>query len=281
MKKEIKIFHIDAFTKIPFQGNAAAVTFGNGLTREEMQSIAFEMNLSETAFLSKSEKADFKLQWFTPKLEVQLCGHATIASLHFLKENGLIKDKVTFETLSGILKCEYKEGKYSMQIPLYKSREYNGDKEKLASALGVSLETINHNKLLVMENGNLYIHISSLEKMKNISPDFKSLKQISDIEGIVLFTTETIEPENNAHLRYFTPWYGIDEDPVTGSANGPLLLIMQQLNLIEGENDIHLNFEQGDFLNRKGRIGVHYLQDADELYISGDAVTIIKGELLL
>lgn len=81
MKKKFEIFQIDAFTKLPFKGNAAGVTFGDGLSSKEKQLIAREMNLSETAFISKSKIADHNLQWFTPTSEVKICGHATIASL--------------------------------------------------------------------------------------------------------------------------------------------------------------------------------------------------------
>ena len=92
MAKEIEIFQIDAFTTELFRGNPAGVTFSNKLTEVEMQLIAKEMNLSETAFISESKITDYKLQWFTPTKEVNLCGHATIAALHFLFETGIISD---------------------------------------------------------------------------------------------------------------------------------------------------------------------------------------------
>ena len=113
MAKKINIYQIDAFTNKPFQGNQAAVCFADGLTKNEMQLIANEMNLAETAFISKSDNADFNLRWFTPTTEVELCGHGTIASLHFLNENGKLKDnsEITFDTLSGVLKCKFQRWK--------------------------------------------------------------------------------------------------------------------------------------------------------------------------
>ena len=125
MGKKINIYQIDAFTDRPFSGNPAGVTFADVLTSEEMQLIAKEMNLAETAFLGKSDKADYHLRWFTPAVEVDLCGHATIASLHFLNENKLLKEgqEITFDTLSGILKCRFENGKYFMQIPIYSVKE--------------------------------------------------------------------------------------------------------------------------------------------------------------
>lgn len=277
-----KIFQIDAFTDKPFEGNPAAVTFGDDLSRDEMQKIAREMNLSETAFISKSSSSDFKLQWFTPKNEVKLCGHGTIASLHFLNENNfLVKDEITFETLSGILKCRFNGGKYFMQMPDYKIYGYNENKEAVVSALGLERKNLNETPFILLENGNLYIHVSSISVLKNTAPDFKSLKNINGIEGVVLFTRETIDEGNDAHTRYFTPWHGIDEDPVTGSANGPLLPVLQHLGFIKADGDVNVIFEQGDFLNRRGRVGVSFFTGTNELYISGNAVTVLRGEITL
>ena len=135
MAKEIEIFQIDAFTTEPFRGNPAAVTFSKDLREVEKQLIAKEMNLSETAFISESKIADYKLQWFTPTKEVNLCGHATIASLHVLFEKEMISENqnISFETLSGIINCAYKSGKYFMQIPTPQLNEFDGCKEEIAA----------------------------------------------------------------------------------------------------------------------------------------------------
>ena len=139
MGKKIEIFQIDAFTDKPFSGNPAGVTFAEGLTSEEMQLIAKEMNLAETAFLGKSDKANYHLRWFTPAVEVELCGHATIASLHFLNENKLLKEgqEITFDTKSGILKCRFENRKYFMQVPVYSMKEFTGNKNELLNCLGI------------------------------------------------------------------------------------------------------------------------------------------------
>ena len=105
MKKLNDVYQIDAFTDLPFNGNPAGVVYSDDLNKAEMQLIAREINVSETAFISKSREADFNLRWFTPSVEVKLCGHATIASLHYLVQKGLIKNNstLTFNTLSGIV----------------------------------------------------------------------------------------------------------------------------------------------------------------------------------
>jgi len=287
MKKIINVCQIDAFTDEPFRGNPAGVVFSDELNKEEMQYIAREFNVSETAFISKTDEADFNLQWFTPKVEVKLCGHASIAAIHFLLQQGIIKDNstITFKTLSGILKGSTKNGLHSLSLPIPELKNFEGNKEEIIKALNCSKVIIAEKFPFILdEGGYLYINISSLNDLMNIKPDFKKLSELSvsvkGYDSFTLFTTETIEKENHAHLRFFTPFYGIDEDPVTGSANGPLLLVLRKLGLIEQntENKIY-KFEQGDVLDRKGRINVSYSPARNELIISGKATTIFKGEL--
>jgi len=287
MQKKIEIYQIDAFTDKPFGGNPAGVTLSNDLSKDEMQLIAKEMNLAETAFLSRSDKADYNLRWFTPTVEVKLCGHATIASLHFLNEKKLIKNSsVKFETFSGILSCGIKDGKYFMQIPIFNMKEYDGNKEEILEALGIKKTEIEDSSpFILLENGYLYIRIKKLETLKNIKPDFKSLLRLSNenkpFDCVTVFTTETIDKDSFANLRFFAPFYGIDEDPVTGSANGPLLLVLKRLGLIKDSDvEISVTFEQGDFMNRRGRVTVTYNGKSNDLYISGNAVTVLKGEMI-
>jgi trans-2,3-dihydro-3-hydroxyanthranilate isomerase len=290
MKKKIEIYQIDAFTNQPFRGNSAGVTIAGELTKDEMQSIANEMNLAETAFLSKpasSNKADYILRWFTPKTEVNLCGHATIASLHFLKEHNLLKNgSVRFETLSGILNCGSKDGKYFMEIPVSSMGKFNGNKEEIMKTVGIEKSTIDEFvPFILLDNKNLYIYVRNLFALQALRPDFNSLSKLTEtkheFEGVVVFTLETFEKENFAHSRYFVPYYGINEDPVTGSTNGPLMLVLQELGFVKkSDEDITLTFEQGDFIGRAGRVTVSHSSSRNELYISGNAVTVLKGEII-
>ncbi len=288
MANKIEIYQIDAFTKDIFGGNPAGVIFNDELNETEKQLIAREMNISETAFISSSQIADFKLQWFTPANEVNLCGHATIASLHFLFEKGLAGNDqpITFETRSGIIKCIVHAGKYLMQIPIPQLYNFEGQKDEILDALGIDRIDVSDLPFILLSNRYLFIQINSLKALWNIKPDFKRLKQLSlikkDFSDVAVFTTETVDKSSYAHLRFFAPVDGIDEDPVTGSACGPLLLVMLKLGLIKNyEDDKIVFFEQGDVLNRKGRVGVHYNSLQNELYISGKAVTAIKGNLFL
>jgi trans-2,3-dihydro-3-hydroxyanthranilate isomerase len=287
MKTLTNVYQIDAFTDEAFRGNPAVVIYSDELSREEMQLIARECNVSETAFISKSEGADFNLKWFTPAVEVKLCGHATIASIHYLKELGIIRENshFTFNTLSGILKCKTENGIHTLSLPVTKLKIFEGDKEEIISALGGE-KYINpgNSPFIIDDGGYLYIYISSLDGLMNIKPDFRKLSDLSSqgkgYEAFTLFTTETVEKANHAHLRFFVPYYGLDEDPVTGSANGPLLLVLRKLGFIEENTEGKIyTFEQGDILGRKGRINVSYSSSKNYLTISGKAVTVFRGEL--
>jgi PhzF family phenazine biosynthesis protein len=285
MGKKVNIYQIDAFTDKPFQGNPAGVTFADGLTSEEMQLIAKEMNLAETAFLGKSDKADYHLRWFTPAVEVELCGHATIASLHFLNENKLLKEgqEMTFDTRSGILKCRFESGKYFMQIPIYSMKEFKEGNEEILNSLGIEKTDIDENvPFLTAENSYLYINMKSLKALHKLKPDYKALKKLNSPgkECIAVYTLETVDKGSFAHSRFFAPYYGIDEDPVTGSMNGPLIQVLIKAGFIKDEGqELNYTFEQGDVLGRRGRVGVRYSSAKKELYISGNAVTMLKGEM--
>jgi len=287
MKKKLEIFQIDSFTDVPFKGNPAGVTFGDGLSSNEKQLIAREMNLSETGFISKSKVADHKLQWFTPTSEVKICGHATIAALHFLNKRKLIKNKqqIRFETLSGVLNCYYDGKNYFMQLPVPKLSIYENSKADLLKILGVKTNSSSQAlPFIIVNRETCYINVDSLKVLKDIEPDYNALLKTGKIKKefkiIVAYTLETFDKNSSAHSRCFAPYYGINEDPVTGSTNGPLLLVLNKLGFLRQLKDItSVTFEQGDFIGRKGRVGVTFDSLKNELYISGKAVTILKGNL--
>jgi PhzF family phenazine biosynthesis protein len=287
MKKKLEIFQIDSFTDLPFKGNPAGVTFGDDLSSNEKQLIAREMNLSETAFISKSKVADYKLQWFTPISEVKICGHATIASLHYLTIKKILMEnqRVKFETLSGILNCFYDGINYFMQLPVPKLSIYKNSKGELLKILGVKINSSSQAlPFIIVNRETCYINVNNLEVLKNIQPDYNALLKIGKIKKefriIVAYTLETFDKNSSAHSRCFAPYYGINEDPVTGSTNGPLLLVLNKLGFLkQPKNIVSVTFEQGDFIGRKGRVGVTFDYLKNELYISGKAVTILKGNL--
>ena len=166
--------------------------------------------------------------------------------------------------------------------------KFKGNKEEIIKSLGIEssarLWRDESVPFILLENKNLYIYVKNLSALKTLRPDFNALVNLSktkkEFEGVVVFTLETFEKENFAHSRYFVPYWGINEDPVTGSTNGPLILVLQELGFIKkSDEDITLTFEQGDFIGRTGRVTVTHSSSRNELFISGDAVTVLKGEL--
>lgn len=287
MPKQFEIFHINAFTNSPFEGNAAAVMFGDELSDHQMQRIANQTNYSETAFLISSDKASYKLRWFTPVKEVDLCGHATVASLHFLNEKGLFKksDLITFETRSGILKCSINDNEYSLHVPVYPVQELSPQNRKeIIASFYIPDEIIDKNTpFFTLSNNFLFIKIKSYNQLISYNPDFNLDSQfISKFQDVSLYTTETIERQNAAYQRFFAPGCGITEDPVTGSASAYLGLVLQKAGFIS-VNDLKssITIEQGDHLGRRGRVKVSFDPDSKELIISGHAVTFLKGSIFI
>lgn len=257
------IFIVDAFTKEAFKGNPAAVCLPiKNVNTEWMQSVAAEMNLSETAFLKKNERG-YDLRWFTPEIEVDLCGHATLASSHILWEEGLLpeKEKAFFNTLSGTLTAEKKSDKIELNFPS-KSEKKISEYGKLQSVLGA-------NFVYAGKSGYYYIiEVETDDIVKNLKPDFGALKEITEF-GIIV-TSKSSSDEYDFVSRFFAPSVGINEDPVTGSTHcvlGPYWI--KKLN--------KKNLRAFQASKRGGVLNIKV--EGDRVHIAGNAVTVMKGEL--
>jgi PhzF family phenazine biosynthesis protein len=208
MKMNLPIYQVDAFANNPFEGNPAAVVpLDNWHNDETLQAIAAENNLAETAFFVKTENG-FHLRWFTPSVEVPLCGHATLASAFIIfTELGYDKDSIHFETKSGILVVKRKDDGFVMDFPLAPPTPC-AIPEGLEEAIGAKLIEAHVNRfcLVVTENE---------DAVKNAKPDFKALAKIAPSDFILTAKSETYDFVSRA----FAPSHGIDEDPVTGSAH--------------------------------------------------------------
>lgn len=286
MPNQFEIYHINAFTTNPFEGNAAAVMFGDNLTEHQMQQIAAQTNYSETAFLTSSSKADYKLQWFTPLKEVDLCGHATIASLHYLSQTGSIKKGITllFETRSGLLECSINNNEYAMQMPIYNVFELNRLKEDLISAYNIPENIIDTDTpILTLSNNYVFVKIKSYNELVSYNPIFNPDSEIlNEYPDLSLYTTETIEENNIAHQRFFAPGFGIPEDPVTGSASAYLALVLLKVGIVSEISLLNsIIIEQGDHLGRRGRVKVGFNKKEQKLIIKGNAVTFLKGNIFI
>jgi PhzF family phenazine biosynthesis protein len=206
------LFHVDAFTDKPFSGNPAAVCILPRWKEDPwMQAVAAEMNLSETAFLVQTSKG-FDLRWFTPKVEVDLCGHATLASAHVLWQEDLAKPEaeLCFSTQSGILKAARHGNDIELDFPM-KPEEPAEAPPGLVEALDVKPTYLGKNQF------DYLVEVESEAVLRAISPDFKRLATIP-VRGIIV-TSRSADSEFDFLSRFFAPAAGIDEDPVTGSAH--------------------------------------------------------------
>lgn len=258
------IYIVDAFTDKAFKGNPAAVCFPKeDVDSNWMQSVAAEINLSETAFLRKSNEG-FDLRWFTPEVEVDLCGHATLASAHVLWESSLLDsgEVAIFNSKSGVLTAEKKNEEIELNFPSMSIQEISGT-EKLKEALGIDFVYTGHAK------GYYIFEVESEDIVINTKPDFSALKEITDCGVIV--TSKSTSEEFDFVSRFFAPAYGIDEDPVTGSAHCVLGPYWKK----------KLNKEILRAYQASRRGGVLSIRIEDErVYIAGEAVTVMKGELV-
>lgn len=262
----IPIYTADAFTDKPFSGNPAGVcVLDSPLDENLMKKIAFEMNLAETAFLSKIEDGSYSLRWFTPAVEVDLCGHATLASSHILWETGIEmkSDTLRFNTRSGLLKANYKNGEIELDFPAIESKQIEIP-EELIKALGVKPVILNKT------DWNYLAEIDSEETLRNIKPDFEILKSL-DVFGTII-TAKASMPGYDFVSRFFAPAKGVPEDPVTGSAHCALAWYwMKKL----GKNE----FRAYQASQRGGSLGVRI--DGDRVYLTGKAITMLKGTIAI
>ncbi len=295
-----RIKQADAFTRTPFTGNPAGVVLdADGLNKSEMQKIANEMNLSETCFVMKpeSEKCDLRLRWFTPKQEVDLCGHATIAAFHAIAEEGRyglqVDEPQSFlvETKSGQLTVDVEwmdlkpYVKFSLPVP--KFFPFPDDIGVLCGAIGLSeIELSQKVKPQITGQGYCFVPLKNYDSLKTIEPNFSLLRKLNDrhdLCGFAVATTDSGDREHDWHMRFFAPSLGVDEDPVTGSANGPMGVFLHENGFLDPNQSYHtLKGAQGRFLNRPGLVYVTMSVENDqvkELQIGGHAVTVMEGSI--
>ena len=278
----IKIIQVDAFASVPFSGNPAAVCLLDR-PRDDgwMQKVAAEMNLSETAFLTPAgdgggrggdggrgwEGSCFGLRWFAPKAEVDLCGHATLASAHVLWEEGILPagETARFDTKSGSLTAEKRGGLIEMDFPAEPERPVKCSPPMLEAALGAPFSYVGDNRF------DLLVELDGEETLRGLRPNFDILKKIP-VRGVMV-TAECDSPDYDFVSRFFAPSLGVDEDPVTGSAHcclGP------HWSRKLGKNEL-VGYQAS---KRGGVVRVRVGEDGKRVKIGGEAVTVLKGDLL-
>lgn len=260
----IEIYQVDAFTDTPFRGNPAAVCILPKPADEAwMQDVAREMNLSETAFLHRVENG-FHLRWFTPTLEVELCGHATLASAHILWQIGLLapEERARFHTLSGLLTADRKEEEIELNFPATPD-EPTSPPEGLVEALGVAPRYVGQSQ------HDYLVEVDSEEVVRRLKPDLAVLRELS-VRGIMV-TSAAESTEYHFVSRFFAPGAGIDEDPVTGSAHCCLGPFWSR----------RLGKDELVAYQASARGGVVRVRvDGERVRLGGRAVTVLRGELV-
>ena len=279
---------VDAFTSEPLTGNAAGlVPEADGLTDEQMQAIAGELNASETAFLLSGGDADRRIRYFTPTQEVDLCGHATVASHAWLAEEGVIDDGThTIETNVGVLDVEVDEGTIWMTQDDAEVEEVDVDYERVAAALGAdraTLADVGADMPLATAStglGFLVVPVNFLEAISGLDPDLGAIAELTEelgVTGVYAFSFDALAAESTLHGRMFAPAAGVDEDPVTGTASGAVGAYLREVRAFDGELPAEMVFEQGHFVDRPGRVRVR--AQSDPVSVGGRAVTALDGSV--
>ncbi|MCW0504240.1 PhzF family phenazine biosynthesis protein [Aeromonas piscicola] len=261
----IRLFHVNAFSRQPFGGNPAVVVLGPAQSDARLQAMAAEFNLSETAFLTPAGAAHYRLRWFTPQVEVDLCGHGTLAAAHVLWQTGAValQEVIRFETRSGVLLAR-REGEWILLdfpriplTPLVLDPAYG-------SAVGCTpVQTLAASAKFLLE-------LASEEEVRALTPDFHALRALPG-RGLIV-TAPSSRGDDDFVSRYFAPWVGVDEDPVTGSNHCALTPFWA-----ERLGKTRLKARQ---ISARGGELVLELQ-GDRVLMSGQALTLWQGEWLL
>jgi PhzF family phenazine biosynthesis protein len=260
----IRIVQVDAFTDRPFAGNPAAVcVLPEAAAEQWMRDVAREMNLSETAFLVPIGDG-YHLRWFTPAVEVDLCGHATVASAHVLWQDGHLPEgqQARFHTRSGLLTADRRGAWIELDFPAKIAVEAPAPAE-LLPALGIPTA-----KFVGKNAFDYLVEVDSEETVRGLSPDHSRLRKVP-VRGVIV-TARSSHPEFDFVSRFFAPGSGVDEDPVTGSSHtalGPYwagILGKSEMNAFQASA-------------RGGVVKVRL--KGDRVLLSGQAVTVMVGEL--
>lgn len=282
----MKFYIADAFAENIFAGNPAGVviTGGDFLDDNTCISTAAELRYSETAFIKRNGPCDFTIRYFTPVSEVDLCGHATIASFYVLKHSGIINDgNFTARTKAGNLNINVKNNTVMMDMasPVHIATiSEESEIKRLYEILGA--ENIPKSGMLpmIISTGlpDIIMPVSGRAELNSLAPDMNSLSALSEeynVVGVHPFAPDASN-EVTAHARDFAPMYGINEEAATGTASGALAYYLYLNNLITKDTD--LCFVQGEAMNRASKIAARIRNDGS-IQVGGSAAVLAEGEI--
>ncbi|SHL37702.1 phenazine biosynthesis protein PhzF family [Anaerocolumna jejuensis DSM 15929] len=286
---KIDVYTLNSFAKTKEGGNPAGVVMNaDSLTVEEMKKIAAVLGFSETAFVLQSNAADFKVRFFTPKEEVDLCGHATIATFYAMSSLNLLKQgKYEQETRAGILGIEIHNDNFVMMdqsAPIFSEVI---DKDEVADSLNISTSQITADlKVQVVSTGlrDIMVPVRNIEILDAIRPDMKKVKEISqkyNAVGYHVFSLKSLHGAN-AYCRNFAPLYGIPEESATGTSSGALACYLYHYRKINEEQASHIIFEQGYSMKRPSEIQVSLAIKENKIFevkVGGGAMNLTLTEV--
>ncbi|MDF2634009.1 MAG: phenazine biosynthesis protein PhzF family [Pelosinus sp.] len=299
--KTYQVYQVDSFTTEKFTGNPAGVVLNaDGLSEKQMLSIARELNNSETAFIFSPEGSDhdLRIRYFTPTIEVPVCGHATIAA-HYVRAvaNQLHSSTIFHKIGIGVLPVEIiKEEKGYLIVMTQGKIEFSepfagAEYDNIVAALGLDKEDLDQRcpiQIVSTGHSKVMIGIKSREKLDSLKPDMISLSKLSTSIGCNGYFVFTLDAEASGiltHGRMFAPAIGITEDPVTGNANGPLGAYLIKHDLVEhNESSFSFKGEQGTAIGRSGIVEVQVKIEKGEpveVKIGGRAVILFQTTIEL
>ena len=278
----MKYFIVDAFTTQPFGGNPAGVVLLDDVFPSEkfMQQVAAEFRYSETAFVLRNSETEFTVRYFTPAAEVDLCGHATIATFGTLYKLGIIADGTMCinHTLAGDLQVRVGE-KVMMQMAEPQVIDTAVDVELLHRIMGVkSLHSILPVQVVSTGLPDIIMPVEGIDELNALSPDMDALAQLSDqlnVTGVHAFALS--EDGYTAHVRNFGPLYGVPEESATGTANAALTHYLHHNGLMQASAECH--FMQGEAMQRPSVVATTLLEDGT-IWVGGDSAIVAIGELI-
>ncbi len=282
---------VHAFTAMINGGNPAGVVLdAPALSFVQMMNVSEALAVSETAFVYPSDTADFKLLFFSPSVEVDLCGHATIATFFTMAQERLHSEKnkitITQETKAGVLPVDIRfsdNGTVETVMMTQKKsifKDIQLDIQKIAYALGIHVQDIDTSLPRQIVSTGLFtlpLCVHSFDVLKTMRPDFSKVNSLCQELGVGsfhVFSFDTLEPSSIYHARNFAPPYGIYEDPATGTANGAVCSYLLKHGLVSTDQ---LMCEQGDLMGRPGRI---YVESTNDVVKVGGKAIIVEEKTL-
>lgn len=259
---KVSYAQVNGFSHEEAGGNPAGVVLDKNLSQEQKQTVATELGFAETVFINEAGPDCLHLEYFTPTEEVDICGHATIASLGYLKSIGKLPEteEIKIKTRAGIQKIFFQNGFVFMtQADPEFGEQF--DQEAIARLLNIPPEKITNTPEVVSTGlKDCLVEVTDIDELKALSPDLSAMSEFSKKNGLVgfhVFTRPSLEKGNTAFARNFAPACGIDEESATGTSNLALASWLQR----EKFDSDTMTFEQGDFMNAASRIYVKKIKN--------------------